>query len=90
MTSLSEDQLGIWSCKVQLNDEDQYQEAYVTATKTLPVQDVRLPRHLNPIDYRMYLTPFIIEGNFTIEGYVEIDIDVLKVHKNKQILTEPK
>ena len=55
---------------------DQYQEAYLTATETVPVTDVRLPSHAIPEKYVIHLTPFIIPDNFTIEGHVSIDIDV--------------
>ena len=55
---------------------DQYQEAYLTATETVPVTDVRLPTHAIPEKYVIHLTPFIIPDNFTIEGHVSIDIDV--------------
>ena len=55
---------------------DQYQEAYLTATETVPVTDVRLPSHAIPEKYVIHLTPFIIPDNFTIEGHVSIDINV--------------
>jgi len=38
------------------------------------VTDVRLPRHLRPEIYRVELVPFIIPDNFTIQGYVEIEM----------------
>ena len=61
---------------------DQYQEAYLTATETVPVTDVRLPTHAIPEKYVIHLTPFIIPDNFTIEGHVSIDIDVNKDANN--------
>ena len=79
LASLSEEQLGLWRCRVHLEGENQYQEAFVTATQTLPVQDVRLPRHAAPDTYNIYLTPFLIPDNFTIEGSVEIFVDILQV-----------
>jgi len=38
------------------------------------VTDVRLPLHLIPEQYTVKLVPFIIPDNFTIKGYVEIDM----------------
>ena len=36
--------------------------------------DVRLPTHLLPVLYTLHLVPFIIPDNFTIRGYVEIEM----------------
>ena len=36
--------------------------------------DVRLPRHLVPVLYTLELVPFIVPDNFTIRGYVQIDM----------------
>ncbi len=36
------------------------------------VTDVRLPRHLVAEKYKLKLIPFIIPGNFTIKGFVEV------------------
>merc|ERR1712038_235814 len=38
------------------------------------VTDVRLPNHLEPVNYKLDLVPFIIPDNFTIRGYVEIEV----------------
>ena len=38
------------------------------------VTDVRLPSHLEPVNYKLDLVPFIIPDNFTIRGYVEIEV----------------
>ena len=38
------------------------------------VTDVRLPSHLEPVNYNLDLVPFIIPDNFTIRGYVEIEV----------------
>ena len=62
---------------IELEGVDQYQEAFLTATETVPVTDVRLPTHALPEKYVIHLTPFIIPNNFTIEGHVSIDINVL-------------
>ena len=76
--SLSKDQLGKWSCTVQLKGQDQYQMAFMTATEVVPVTDVRLPTHAFPENYVIHLTPFIIPENFTIEGHVRINIKVIE------------
>lgn len=41
------------------------------ATKA-KVTDVRLPRHLVPVNYKLELVPFIIPDNFSIRGYAEV------------------
>ncbi|XP_023324912.1 aminopeptidase N [Eurytemora carolleeae] len=46
------------------------------------VTDVRLPRHLVPESYRLKLIPFIVPDNFTIRGYVEIDMVCTEPGKN--------
>jgi len=38
------------------------------------VTDVRLPRHLVPVNYKLELVPFIIPDNFSIRGYAEIEM----------------
>jgi hypothetical protein len=57
---------------VLLADTPFYMEAFFTATTAIRVSDVRLPRHVLPERYVVHLTPFIAEGNFTIEGLVDI------------------
>jgi len=44
------------------------------ATKA-KVTDVRLPRHLVPVNYKLELVPFIIPDNFSVRGYAEIEMD---------------
>jgi aminopeptidase N len=41
-------------------------------------RNVKLPRHLSPEKYNIFLTPFIEVGNFTIPGHVDIRINVLE------------
>ena len=60
-------QLGSWTCKVKLADAPFFMEAVFTVTTDIRVSDVRLPRHLKPERYSVFLTPFLVEGNFTIE-----------------------
>ena len=51
------------------------------------VDDIRLPRHLMPEKYNIRLTPFILEGNFTINGHVEIDLNVVDVDEEISSIT---
>ncbi|CAG0882840.1 unnamed protein product, partial [Cyprideis torosa] len=44
----------------------------ISVKKVYP--NVRLPRHLEPINYRLELMPFPFEGNFTIKGRVQVDL----------------
>ena len=39
INSLTKEQLGKWSCVVELDGEEQYQEAILTATESLPVTE---------------------------------------------------
>ena len=50
----------------------------LTAKKEIRVKDVRLPNHLKPKHYRVYLIPFLKEDNFTIKGRVEIEVELIK------------
>ena len=37
------------------------------------VKDVRLPRHVLPDSYIITLIPYLVEGNYTVDGLVEIN-----------------
>ena len=52
--------------------------ATLTAKKLHRVKDVRLPHHMRPQHYRVFLIPFLKEDNFTIKGRVEIDVLLIK------------
>jgi aminopeptidase N len=78
ISQLKETQLGDWKCRISHNASPQYQEAYLSVTKTGKSQTVRLPKHLRPEKYFVFLTPFIIIDNFTIQGHVDININVLE------------
>ena len=41
-------------------------------------EDWRLPEHIRPIWYSVRLLPYMEEGNFLTEGYVEIFVDCLQ------------
>ncbi|XP_069952146.1 aminopeptidase N [Cherax quadricarinatus] len=43
--------------------------------------DIRLPKTLKPLHYVVKLQPFI-NGNFSIEGYVEVEIEVIEPTSN--------
>ena len=75
--------IGKWSCRTILSETNQFQESILTVpTKEenqdsfLPVRDVRLPTSITPEKYNVYLTPFIIKDNYTIEGHVDISVQV--------------
>ncbi|XP_044004939.1 uncharacterized protein LOC122850036 isoform X2 [Aphidius gifuensis] len=40
--------------------------------KKYPSKDYRLPTTVKPLKYKIYLTPFLVEKNFTFNGEVEI------------------
>ena len=83
INKINENQLGNWMCKIQFQanfssnenfPSDQYLTSTLTAKKDIRVRDVRLPVHMRPKHYRVFLIPFLKESNFTIKGRVEIDI----------------
>ena len=37
---------------------------------------MRLPTHLEPTSYTLFLIPFLVPDNFTIAGHVDIEISV--------------
>ena len=49
--------------------------------------NVRLPGHLHPEEYKIYLMPFIIPHNFTIAGYVSILVNVTEASRNVTLHT---
>lgn len=34
-----------------------------------------MPQHVRPVKYKLELTPFLVTGNFTIQGFVSITFD---------------
>ena len=55
---------------------------FALATPGNLISNNRLPGHLKPKTYSVYLTPFIEEGNFSIAGHVDISIDVKEAGTN--------
>jgi len=84
LRNIRESQFGTWKCKIVHSLSSRFQEAQLTVTPSGKSFDVRLPLHLSPQRYQLYLTPFIKEGNFTIPGHVDIVIRVLE-GKSKNI-----
>ena len=75
--------IGKWSGRTTLSETNQFQESILTVPTReesqdsfLPVRDVRLPTSITPEKYNVYLTPFIIKNNYTIEGHVDIVVNV--------------
>ncbi|XP_042891237.1 aminopeptidase N-like [Penaeus japonicus] len=56
-------------------------DASVIATKAAEKLDIRLPRALKPLHYLVRLQPFI-NGNLSISGYVEVEMEVLEPTSN--------
>jgi hypothetical protein len=75
--SLAADQMGTWRCKVDFADVDTYRVVFFTATTAVRVSDIRLPRHLVPERYVVFLTPFLVVNNFTIQGHVDIQANAV-------------
>lgn len=51
------------------------------ASEVKPKIDVRLPRSVKPLHYKVKLQP-LINGNFSILGYVEVEVEVLEATSN--------
>ena len=75
--------VGKWDCKIHLSETNQFQTATQTVSARdehynsfLPVRDVRLPNSITPEKYNIYLTPFIVKDNYTIEGHVDITVKI--------------
>lgn len=51
------------------------------AAEVKPKIDVRLPRSVKPLHYKVKLQP-LINGNFSILGYVEVEVEVLEATSN--------
>ena len=52
--------------------DDEYTSDKKTSAK---LGDVRLPRHLVPLKYKLELVPFIIPDNFTIRGFAQVGLE---------------
>ena len=66
--------MGTWICRIYHSASPVFQEAHFTATSNGKSLQMRLPKHIQPIKYAIFITPFIIKDNFTIQGHVDIDI----------------
>ena len=69
--------LGVWKSRINHSGSEIFQECLIAANYTKKNQHMRLPVAVVPLNYRVFLTPFIIEGNFTIQGHVKISIQAL-------------
>ena len=95
LRSIQEEQFGTWRCRIIHSLSSLYQEAHITVTTSGTSANVRLPKHLRPLQYEIHLTPFIEVGNFSIEGRETIDINVIEngsrnitLHSEKIIIYE--
>ncbi|XP_059097724.1 aminopeptidase N-like isoform X2 [Tigriopus californicus] len=78
VSSLKSEQIGDWTCHLDLGTGVKYQRSTLTVTDKLRISDVRLPGDLKPTTYKVALIPFIIPDNFTIDGHVDINLDVVE------------
>ena len=80
---LKPEHIADWKCRISHKSCSKFQEAYITLSRTgRSSSPVRLPVHLAPVLYTVYLTPFIEVGNFSIQGHVDIDVKVLEEGSN--------
>ena len=78
LIKIKQEQFGTWRCKVGHTLSKKFQEAHITVTPNGESSYFRLPTHLSPVKYKIFLTPFIVVGNFTIPGHVDILMEVVK------------
>ena len=74
--NLEATEFGKWTFKAfhQKDAENPFHVLVKTITSDIRKEtDFHLPTHIKPHHYRTWLTPFIMEGNWTIKGRVEID-----------------
>ncbi|XP_023321022.1 aminopeptidase N [Eurytemora carolleeae] len=75
--------LGQWECMIE-NAEAPNQIGFVNLLNNEMgfVKDVRLPRHVLPVSYNLSLIPFIIENNYTIDGNIRIESNIVEAENN--------
>jgi len=78
LEKLEEDDFGNWKCKISHSASELYQEVYITVTPDGNSAYIRLPKHAKPEEYEVYLTPFIEIDNFTIQGHVDILVNIVE------------
>ncbi|XP_063609324.1 aminopeptidase N-like [Penaeus indicus] len=67
-----------------LSDAMIFVRTLVNATESsssVPEEDIRLPQSLRPLHYLIQLQPFI-NGNFSILGYLKVEVEVLDTTSN--------
>ena len=72
---LGADDFGEWVFKVFYKNDPKNKFQVIIRTITSDIRketDFRLPTHIKPFHYNIWLTPFILEGNWTTKGHVEI------------------
>ena len=75
---LGADDFGKWVFKVFYKNDPKNQFQVIIKTITSDIRkepDFRLPTHIKPYHYNIWLTPFILEGNWTTKGRVEINVE---------------
>jgi len=78
--------MGSWTCRIFHSLSSQFQEAIIAATSDGKISRMRLPKQIFPQHYKIFLTPFIIQDNFTFEGHIEIDMKIMENNVSKIIL----
>ena len=78
--------MGSWKCRILHNLSPIFQETTIAATSDGKSNHMRLPKKLMPLEYTLFVTPFIVQDNFTFQGHVEIDIKIFEKKVNCIIL----
>ena len=75
--NLTLSEMGSWTCRIFHSLSSQFQEAIVATTSDGKSARMRLSNQIMPQRYKIFLTPFILKDNFTFQGFVEIDINII-------------
>ena len=86
LNNIEEKYFGTWKCQIFHSASHQFQEVYISVAPVGKASSHQLPTHLRPKKYSLFVTPFIEKDNFTIQGHVEISLEVIETGSNKIVL----
>jgi len=87
LNNIEEKYFGTWKCQIFHSASQQFQEVHISVAPVGKASSShQLPKHLRPKKYSLYLTPFIEKDNFTIQGHVDISLEVVETGSNKIVL----
>ena len=90
INSLKASDFGKWVFKVFYKNDPEKQFLTIIKTITSDIRtetDFRLPTHIKPRHYRIWITPFVQEGNWTTKGRVEITAEHILLDQDSYNIT---